>query len=673
MFEQKYPHLFSPITIRKKTVRNRITASPHANPSLFCPSGNGWSQFSDEAVSYYGHLAKGGAGIVSTGHLGVDPRFYIGKNREGFDLFEERAHIQLLPQLHRISDVIHAYGSLAGFELNHGGEKSTPVDGSRVVPGPCDKTLEDGTQVKAMDAAEMARISDYFVQAALIGKRAGFDIIYVHAAHNWLLGQFFSPLGNHRTDAYGGSVENRARFPHEVLTRIRQAVGEDMLIEIRFSASELLEGGMTVDEAAETIRILSDVVDMVQCSVGKIHNRLTTGFLYTMPYSNEGVNSYWAGEIKKRVQIPVETIGGINTPEFAEQLIASGTVDFVSMARQLVADPDWGEKARLGRSEDIRPCIRCLRCLNFSALSSGHSVCTVNPEYSVHTPIPTSLDRTGKRVVVIGGGPAGMEAVKDLAAKGHRVTLIEKRDRLGGRLEFADHMAFKARIRAYREYLITQVRKSGAELRLGVEATPELVASMQPDAVVLAGGAKDLVPPIPGVDKKLVCCISEIFGRERELGEKIVVIGGGAVGCELTVHLQTLGKRVDVVEMRSQLIADGAELPEESFFTKFYMTHELDMARKDLIGIRETDRVRTYVNTRCEEIADDGVWVCGEDGERRFLPADTVILATGFVPDRRWTESFEGTAPTVIAVGDCDRVRTLLGASSGGYYAALRI
>ncbi len=679
MYEEKYPNLFRPMRIRGKIIKNRITASPHASPQLFTVANNGHSNFSDLAVQYYGKLARGGAAIVSTGHIQVDNRFYVGSNKESFNIFDERPNINILPQLHMVSDAIHAYGSLAGFELQHGGENCVPVDGSNVVLGVCDKDITEegftkGLHVKALDKEDMEYIKKCFVDAALIGKRAGFDVIYIHCAHNWLMGQFLSALSNHRTDEYGGSVANRARFPHEVMTAIREAVGEDMLIEIRFSASELMEGGMTSEEAAEMINIFSDVIDLVQCSVGKLYKPIALAFLYTTTFSNEGVNAYWCGEVRKRVHIPLETVGGINTPARAEEILASGQADFVSMARQLVADPDWGEKAKNGREDDIRPCLRCNRCLNFSAMKSGHSVCAVNPERCLMLPLQPYPNQKQKHVVVIGGGPAGMEAAKDLANKGHKVDLYDKNDKLGGRLSFTDYVPFKARLKTFRDYLITQVNKSeNITVHLNTEITPEEVGKIAPDAVVVAVGAKDFAPRFSGIEGKNVWKVQDAFGREDELGDHVAVIGGGAVGCELTVHLQSLGKHVDVIEMRSELMADGNELPEEKFITIFYMQHELDMDRKDLIGIKEIDRVSVHLESKCEEITEEGVSISRKDGTKEFIKADSVILATGFRPDRDYVDSFYGTAAQVVIAGDCREVKNIPGCTSTGYYASLQI
>ncbi|MCI8292613.1 MAG: hypothetical protein HFH53_03640 [Hespellia sp.] len=305
-YQQKYPHLFSPVTVRGKRIRNRITAAPHGGkPVMFVSGEEGYSNFSETAAKYYGTLARGGAGIVNTGHLGVDPRYLLGGSKEKFNLFSEETLAQHgEPMLQLMSDYIHAYGAIASLELNHGGLYCTPISEEDMVLGPCTTAIHDFgeiRQVKGMDEAEMKRVAEYFANAARIGKRCGFDAINVHAGHNWLLGIFLSPLDNQRTDQYGGSVENRARFPKMVLDSIRETIGENMILIVRFSASELLRGGVSIEEAVEIAKILGESADIVHCSAGRIRDVETAGFMFPLQYMEHGVNTYLAAEIKKNV------------------------------------------------------------------------------------------------------------------------------------------------------------------------------------------------------------------------------------------------------------------------------------------------------------------------------------------------------------------------------------
>lgn len=682
MSQCPYPDLFSPIQIGKFRVKNRVVSSPHSGgPNLYRTAGNGYSNFTETAAQYFGAIARGGAGIVHTGHLGVDPRFSLGSNQELFNFFnkEEHLHEHTLPVMHMMTDLIHTYGAIASLELNHCGHYGTPVDSDQKLIGPVSCISSKGKEVVAMDRAEMERVADYFANAALIGKRGGYDMINVHAAHNWLLGNFFSPLGNTRDDEFGGNWKNRARFPRMVLERIREAIGPDMLIQMRFSVSEILAGGITLDEAANTIEYLSDLVDVVQCSAGKIHNVMASGYVFPMPYMQHGANAHLAAEMKRRLngKVVFETIGGINQPEMADQLVRDGMVDLVGMARSFIADPDWAEKARCGHADEIRPCIRCLRCLNYAnPPQTGTSVCTVNARRVIPHPLNPSLftyPNHKKHVAVIGGGAAGMAAAVELSRKGHDIELYERSDKLGGRLFFADHVVFKEDVKRYREYLTNLVNKAeNIHVHLNTAMSPEQVKAENFDAVVVAIGAKEFIPPVPGADGKNVIHAMKLYGNEDKLGSKIVIVGGGFVGCEACVHLQSMGKTVDVVEMTDELMSEAHAIEEERFFTEYYMTHEYTMDRTDLVDVPEIDRVKIHLSTRCVEVTDKGV-VVEKDGQRSLIEADTVIMSTGFRPDKALVESYRGTAFDVIVIGDSDHVADLLNTSTSAYRAGQQI
>lgn len=675
-YPQHYPHLFSPITIRGKKLKNRIVSSPHSGgPNLYSAGSHGFSNLTETAAKYFGNIARGGAAIVNTGHLGVDPRFYLGSNNEYFDFFDkEHIHEHQLAVMHQMTDLIHSYGALASIELNHPGHYGRPaMDKKRLGPV---STVKNGNEIEGMDEEELNRVADYFAEAAWIGKRGGFDIVNVHGAHNWLVGEFLSPIENTRTDQYGGSVENRVRFPIMILDRIRQRVGDDMIISMRYSVLEDAPGGITLEDSIKTVQLLQDHADIIQCSRGMIHDEFSDGYTFPMPFMAHGCNAPYAKEVKKHVTCKIETIGGINEPEMADRFIAEGYADLVAMARTFIADPYWPEKARSGHPEDIRPCVRCLRCLNYATPpQTGTSICTVNPRRIFPNPLPPQTD-SGiiKRVAVIGGGPAGLQAAYETALNGHQVTLFEKSHKLGGRLAFADHVEFKADLKRYREYLITQVEKQpDITVKLDTEPSPEQIRDMGFDSVVVAIGAENVIPPIPGADGPNVLTADAAFGHEKELGQRIVIIGGGHVGCEMAVQLQTMGKEVDLIEMSDTLIKDGFETKEERFWTIFFMTHKFEFGNDDVTSYDTIDRVRTHLSSVCTKIEASRVCVKSQDGTETWIPADHVILAAGFRINESARDAYAGTAYNVINIGDCLKVGTLLGTSSTGYYASLQV
>ena len=676
MKECAYPHLFSPITIGGKRLKNRVVASAQASPHGVTVGRDGYDNASEYQAQYMGLLARGGAAVVNTGHYGVDPRFQLGALRYAFNFYTDRLYNDQMPILNLMSDNVHAYGALVSMELNHGGYICTPFEGNKVL-GPMPKELPDGKVVVAMDKNEMERVAEYFANAAYIAKLTGFDMINIHGAHNWLLGQFLSPISNRREDEYGGSPENRAKFPLMVLKAIRDRIGKDMLISFRYSVAELVEGGATLEESLRSIKLLTEYADIIHCSAGKVDNVQSSNYLFPSQYTRHGVNAYLAAEVKKALpDVMVEMVGGVNDPAQAEKFVAEGSCDLVAMARSFIADNNWAKKAHDGMAEDIRPCIRCLRCLNESINFQGHRVCSVNPKRVLFQELPPSeLPFVRKKVLVAGGGPAGLMAANELGLKGHEVVVLEKSEKLGGRLEFADHIAFKEDIKRYRDYLIGQVTKNkNVTVKLGVEATPETIKAEEPDALVVAVGAKNFYPPIPGAKLPSVLHCCDLYGREDEVGEHAVIIGGGMVGCEATIHLHSMGKAVDLVEMAPELMPENKmDYPDERDFTLYYVNHKLDLDQNKPMDLPVKENVHIHTSTRCVEIKENGVFVENSEGEKSFIEADTLILATGLKPDFDYLNSFEGLAHDVLFIGDCKKPGTICNTSSTGYYAALEI
>lgn len=481
-----------------------------------------------------------------------------------------------------------------------------------------------------------------FGDAAEIVKKAGFDMCMFHIGHGGEWGQFLSQRYNHRTDEFGGCLENRVRYPLMIIDEIKRRCGKDFLIELRFSVSEVDPEGITTQESIEFVKPLEARVDLLHCSCGMNNARYFTtthpsGFLPDTP------NVQYAEAIKKSgVNIPVVAIGAIQNLEQAEEIIASGKADFVSIARGVIADPELGNKAYAGQGEDMRPCIKCFKCHD-GACYYDHFVCSVNPEIGIEDQLEQYILPTqgGKRISIVGAGPAGMQAAIYLHDRGHHVTLFEAADHLGGQLNFADYAQFKRDLGRFKNYLIRQVEKRDITVKLNTLATPELLSIQQPDHVILAVGADPLVIPIPGVERTVKA--PEVFGHEDTLGENVVIIGGGQVGAETGIHLAQLGKTVTILEMQGKIA------PDAWFTYKWAMDIEL----------KERENLHCITGGRCTGITENAVTYLDTAGVSHSIPADSAVLCVGFRPTSVLAESLILPGVPFSIIGDCKRVGTV--------------
>lgn len=637
----KYPKLFTPLKVGTLTFRNRLLSGPNMMCALN-PDGSP----TDYMVGYYAEKAKGGVAQVTVGDTPVEER--------GFTT--PRHPILTQKTVQKWSEVARAitqHGAIASIELNHGGRISnTAVTGFQTV-GPIDEVKLNGTQVKGATKAELEEIANAFGEAAKVAVQAGFQMVMLHGAHGWLLDQMLSPKFNTRTDEFGCSLENRAKFPLMVIAAVRKAVGPKVPIEYRIGP-ELTEGGLSIDEVVQFCLLIEDKVELIHVSAGldtdpnfavKTH---PTMFLPHMP------NVKYAAEVKKHVtKCPVVTVGSVVTPAEAEQVLEDGKADAIAMVRSLIADPFLPQKAREGHDEDIRPCLRCLDCLTGMQTKTKFA-CAVNPR----TGHEFRLDATEKpvqrkkTVLIAGGGPGGLEAAATAAARGHHVILAEKSDSLGGLLKFTDYDSLKADLKRLKDHLIYRVEHSDVEIRLNTEVTPELVAEINPDALFLALGSTPVVFPLPGIETAQHATTA--YTNLDALGKTVAVMGGGLVGCETALFLAETGRDVTIIEMQNDVAPDANWM------------HRVGM----LQSFAQQENLHVRTGLRCMAVTEEGVETQDKDGKTVVIPAESKVYAFG----QRSVAADKFMAldvPVIRIVGDCHQVGKTNGAIFDGYHAAM--
>lgn len=649
-----YTHLFQPIHVRNAYVKNRIESAPMS------PSGD-VPFYTREAYEMYNSIAKGGAGIVTLGEAGVH-----SLTDHAHPTMPHLDDETLLPSLIQTVDTVHKWGALASIELTHSGCRAKGAflaEGGYVIgPSPMEANLY-GDRVIEMDEDMMNTIADAYAQAAYMAEFAGCDIVNIHGGHGWLISQFLSDLNNHRTDKYGGSIENKARFPLMIVDRIRQKC-PNLILEFRLSGQEETEGGITIEETVEFAKMLDGKVDIIHVSAATFHDTSSSARMFPTVFYPRGCNVDNAAKVKAVVKKSlVSVVGGINDPDFMEDVIASGKADFVVAGRQFIADPDWPRKGRKGKADEIKKCIRCETCISAGFIphvpfSSGVLRCSVNPTWGREYENTRKEEKVpyAKKVLVAGGGPGGMEAAITAARRGHRVILCEKNDHLAGSLDYAKQISFKQDIVQFLKSMVINVQRTpNLELRLNTEVTEELIAEEKPDTLIVACGAEPVIPPIPGLDKPMVHHVTDLYKKHLSVGKKVVVIGGGLAGCEEGLDLAWKGHEVSIVEMKDGLAKDAPYI---------HWRHLLE---------KMEGAVTSYCSAKVLSVEEDGVKIVDQDGTELLLEADTVLVAAGMKGTLPKYENWHELAEEVIFVGDCRKASKILEAMRTGYCAGVTI
>lgn len=636
-----YSNLLSPIRIGGVLFRNRIFAAPTGLQA--CQDGR--QSPTEATISHFASRARAGAACVTCVGASIFP-MPTTERKAFWNVYDPMA----VNDLAHLARRIHFYGAKASMELGVAGVVASGLVVSEGAP-----TLW-GTPGKEMTREDIQRFVRGFADAAKVLQSAGFDMILLHFGHAMPVAQFLSPLTNRRTDEYGGSLENRARFAIEIIDAIRAAVGRRMLIEVRLSGTEYEPGGIMIEESIEFIRMIQDKIDLVQVSAGMHGPKWMTtthpcGFLPSIP-------NVWLAERAKQagLSIPVAAIGGIQDLDEAEEILASGKADVLTVARGLIADEELVRKAYENRPDDVVPCVKCMRCHD-SVVMERQFICTVNPRVGLERCIHelTEAPRISRKVAVVGGGPAGMEAALIASRRGHDVTLYEQGPALGGTLKFSDYVPFKYPLKNFKNYLIHQVEKSSVKVLLNTTATAQLLKAEGYDAVLVAVGAVPIAPPIPGLARAL--SVADLYGNESAAVGKTVIIGGGQAGCETALHLARLGKQVTIVEMRERMAPDASP------------THRTEL----MLEMEKERDLEMLAGARCTQVTADTVECLNADGTPRSIPADTVILAAGSRPRTEEVDSLLGSALYVFPIGDCVRAATVEQAMSTAYTAAMNL
>lgn len=649
----QYRQLFQPLRMGSIVLKNRIIAAPITS---YATEPSPADKFESIAAK-----TRGGAGMVIIGSVGIndtDSLIYFessslwGKEKK---IFEEEI------------SMIHQYGAKASCELFHAGmfadcrmTHATPI-------GPCtmersfkevggyeriEPDVVDETHVKGMTREDMDRVLAEYAASAVEAKKMGFDIIMLHMGHGWLPAQFMSPFFNKREDEYGGNFENRIRFPKEIVETVRKAVGPDYPLDIRIGATEYVEGGLQPAEVAEFLYEIEDLINMVHISSGLDKLVHATSYIEAPSIHPHGLNVPFARIVKEKVKkIPVAVVGSITTPEEAEEILENGFADCVALGRPLIADPEWVNKARDNRAEDIRTCIRCVSCYGVATAGCSQG-CAVNPRYEreLRLRVEEKPVLQKKKIAVIGGGPAGMSASIAAAEKGHTVTLYEKMDRLGGLLNISETDPEKIDMRNFRNYLITQVKKLPIHVLYGTKATPEKIAREDYDEIIIALGSVPRKLNIPGVELPHVFNILE--AHEKSLKDTVTIIGGGASGCELALSLLQEGKKVTILEFTSEVAASGNLLYKGALSERF----------------KNQPNLSIICQAKAKQITEKEVWY-EKDNREYNIPAESVVLCVGMMPKREEAIAFTDLMYDVRMIGDCVVPRRINEAVHEGYFA----
>jgi len=643
-----FPNLFQPGHIGKLEVKNRIVMAPMA-VGISEPDG----RFTQRAIDYYAARARGGAGLIITNL--VKPERVIEPDPERvIGVFDSHT---LIPSASDLVDAVHDFGAKICLQMGPAVGRNMLTVTKRFPPisaSPVPSVFNPNILCRELTLEEISGLIQAFGRSAQLAVASGFDMIEFHAHCGYLIDQFMTPLWNKRTDEYGGGLGGRLKFAMELIEETRARVGPDFPLCFRFVAEHRFDGGRELEESLEIARRVEAAgIDVLHIDAGGYD---AFHWMFPTNYEHQGCLVDLAAAVKDAVDIPVITVGLINRPEIAQEALEQGKADFICIGRQLIADPDWPNKARQGRVEDIRPCIICNEfCLG--RLWGGKSMsCSVNPMAGKERYYEIRRAEKQKKVMVVGGGPAGMETARVAALRGHDVSLFERKNELGGQLNAASVPVFKRSLKNLEDYLSLQLEKLGVNVETGKEVDPQMIDQLAPDVVVVAAGASPLLPDIPGIENEKNLTVVDLHLGKKKAGDTVIVAGGGMTGCDTALYLAQEGKKVAIVEA----------LPEIAGDLNF-------ISRGGLMEKLTENGVNVLPNMTIREFTDEGLLAADREGNEQILKADTVILALGAKPENRLGRDLRDTVLEIYEIGDCVSPRRIGEAIHEGFVTGWQI
>lgn len=641
----KVEKIFTPYHIGSCEIPNRLVVP--AMVANMCPDEG---KASEQYIRYHEEKAKGGWGLIIT------EDYRVNENAGGYPHVAALYDESQIASHQKFTGIIHQYASKVFAQIYHAGRQANHMVNGGVQPYSCSPVACPWNKEipHELTIPEIAQIVADFGNTAANVVKAGFDGLEIHAAHGYLIHQFLSPNSNHRIDEYGGSYENRMRFLKEIMLEIRNQVGPDFPIIVRFSAEENTEGGRGMSESRQMLKdIESWGADAIHLSNGMYGVRSSLGIVASF-FQHHGWNVHFAAEAKTFLTIPVITVGRIAEPQMAEEIIVSGRADFIAMGRESLTDPHWPNKAKAGQHDAIRHCIGCLQGCTASTYQGRPLYCLVNPELGHEFEYDYTPAKKSKTVYIAGAGVAGMEAARGAALKGHQVEIFEAANTVGGQFISAAYPPFKGEFATYTRWLYSQIEKNeNIRLHLGTSLTAEMVKTGQPDKVIIATGAKAIIPKVPGIEGTNVVLAEDVLLGRSDAGMNVLVAGGGMVGSETAAFLGMQCKaRVTLIEMRPEI--------------------GMDMEagiRDDLKDCLNRCFVNILTETALAGVTPEGAIIKQGDQEK-LIPCDTIVLAIGTRAFNPLAAELAGICETVV-VGDAKAARQALQASDEGFVAGL--